>query len=64
MKKPRKNNAQSVVEFIVIFVIVAVASVLLANRMPEIFNKYVNRSTKCITEDKCNPEDYAAAVKT
>ena len=45
MKKPRKDSAQSVVEFIVIFIIVAVASVLLANRLPSIFNTYVDRCT-------------------
>jgi hypothetical protein len=48
MKKPRKNNAQSVVEFIVIFVIVAVASVLLVNSMPGIFNKYVDKCTEAM----------------
>jgi hypothetical protein len=48
MKKPRKNNAQSVVEFIVIFVIVAVASVLLVNRMPGIFNTYVDKCAEAM----------------
>lgn len=54
MKKPRKDNAQSVVEFIIIFVIVAVASVLLVNSMPTIFNNYVDVCTKCITEGVCS----------
>ncbi|MGA2775795.1 MAG: hypothetical protein ABSE81_07045 [Candidatus Omnitrophota bacterium] len=51
MKKPRKNNAQSAVEFIIIFVIVAVASVLLVNSMPTIFNTYINKCTGAITGD-------------
>ena len=49
MKKPRKDSAQSVVEFIVIFVIVAVASVLLVNSMPGVFNIYITKCTQAIT---------------
>jgi len=51
MKKPRENRAQSAVEYIIIFVIVAVASVLLLNSMPSIFNIYINKCTGAITGD-------------
>ena len=69
MKKPRENNAQSVIEFIVLFVVTAVASVLLLGKIANsdgtgIFNKYVDRCTKCITEGKCTPGEYTAADKT
>ena len=49
MKKPRKDSAQSVVEFIIIFAIVAVASVLLVNSMPAICQTYITNCTQAIT---------------
>lgn len=48
MKNPGKDKAQSAVEFIIIFVIVAVASVLLLGKMPDIFTAYVTGCTRVI----------------
>jgi len=53
MKKPRRDSAQSAIEYVVIFAIVAVASVLLANSMPGIFANYTANSANCITEGEC-----------
>ena len=50
MEKPRKNNAQSVIEFIVLFVIVAVTSVLLLKNIPNIFNTYVSNCAGAILQ--------------
>jgi len=49
MKKPRRDNAQSVVEFIVIFAIAVAASVLLVKSMPTIFSTYITNCTQAIT---------------
>lgn len=52
MYKPRVfkkfNRAQSLVEYIVIFAIVVVASVALAQRAPSIFRGYVNSATEAM----------------
>lgn len=52
MYKPRvyKNfrRAQSLVEYIVIFAIVVVVSVALAQRAPSIFNAYVSNATRAM----------------
>ncbi len=48
MYKPRvskkSSRAQSLVEYIIIFAIVVVASVALAQRAPSIFNSYVSNA--------------------
>jgi hypothetical protein len=52
MYKPRVfkkfNQAQSVVEYIIIFAIVVVTSVALAKRAPSFFGAYVSNATEAM----------------